>query len=69
MGREYNPKPLVEETEQNLGNRPVQSTQPYETPLFKKQTTMSFPEKILEKLNEGRFPQAINLCSRCHHCR
>jgi len=38
----------------------------YEKPLFKKQTTLNFPEKIWERLNGGKFQQT---CSRCHHCR
>jgi len=67
MEREYNPKPLTGETEQNLGNQPVRSTQSYEPPLFKKQEMMNFPEKIWEKVNGGRFQKSN--CSRCHHCR
>ena len=39
---------------------------PYEKPLFEKQTTLNFPEKIWERLNGGKFQQT---CSRCHHCR
>jgi len=38
----------------------------YEKPLFKKQGTMNFPEKIWERLNGGKFQQT---CSKCHHCR
>ena len=38
----------------------------YEKPLFEKQKTLNFPEKIWEKLDGGKFEQT---CSRCHHCR
>lgn len=38
----------------------------YEKPLFEKQATLNFPEKIWERLNGGKFQQT---CSRCHHCR
>ena len=38
----------------------------YEKPLFEKQTSLNFPEKIWERLNGGKFQQT---CSRCHHCR
>jgi len=67
MEGKYNPKTLAEETEQNLGNQPVRSTQSYEPPLFRKQEMMNFPEKIWEQQNKGKFP--LHICSRCHHCR
>lgn len=38
----------------------------YEKPLFEKEITLNFPEKIWEKLNGGTFQPT---CSRCHHCR
>lgn len=38
----------------------------YEKPLFEKQATMNFPDKIWERLNGGKYQHT---CSRCHHCR
>ena len=38
----------------------------YEKPLFEKQPSLNFPEKIWERLNGGKFSMT---CSRCHHCR
>jgi len=64
--------------EEKIGNSQIQEKgivfngaaynleKPYEKPLFEKQTTLEFPEKIWEKLNGGKYQQA---CSRCHHCR
>jgi len=69
MGDKYNSKSLAKETGQDLGNQSVGLTRPYEKPLFAKQTTMNFPEEILEHINKGRFPGAADSCSRCHHCR
>lgn len=48
------------------GVSPERKRLEYETPLFEKQITLNFPEKIWERLNGGKFQQT---CSRCHHCR
>gem|GEM_PF-2490495 len=38
----------------------------YEKPLFEKQETLNFPEKIWERLSKRKYQET---CSRCHHCR
>ncbi|MDP2950887.1 MAG: hypothetical protein Q8N55_00735 [bacterium] len=62
MEREYHPKPLAEETEQNLGNQPVRLLLQYGPPLFEKQTTMNFPEKIWRGIIKPKFrdPSALS---------
>ena len=65
----YKPKSVAKEIKENSTSFYDKSTQPYEKPLFQEQTTMDFPEKILMNLNKGRFSGALDLCSRCHHCR
>ena len=66
----YNPKSVAKEVEENLASFQYESTPSYERPLFKKQTTMNFTEKILENLfAKGTFPFTLENCSKCHHCR